>query len=57
MRATAYTFHLLDLSSRIRRLYVYNWAGAPPGARFDAGLTNADGSPRPAYRTLERELR
>ena len=55
-RATAYTFHLLDLSPRIRRLYVYNWAGAPPGARFDAGLTNADGSPRPAYRTLEREL-
>jgi Glycosyl hydrolase catalytic core len=56
-RATAYTFHLLDLSSRIRRLYVYNWAGAPPGARFDSGLTNADGTPRPAYRTLARELR
>ncbi|TMM01489.1 MAG: hypothetical protein E6G10_12940 [Actinobacteria bacterium] len=55
-RATAYTFKLLKLSPRIRRLYVYNWAGAPPGARFDAGLTNADGSPRPAYRTLEREL-
>jgi hypothetical protein len=56
-RATRFTFHLLNLSSRIRRLYVYNWAGAPPGARFDAGLTNADGSPRPAYRTLQRELK
>jgi len=56
-RATAYTFHLLDLSPRIRRLYVYNWTGAPKGARFDAGLTNPDGSPRPAYRTLERELK
>ena len=56
-RATAYTFHLLDLSPRIRRLYVYNWAGAPPGARFDAGLTNVDGSARPAYKTLERALR
>src|SRR5205814_1546285 len=26
-------------------------------ARFDAGLTNAGGSPRPAYATLRRELR
>jgi hypothetical protein len=56
-RATAYTFKLLDLSSRIRRLYLYNWTGSPPGARFDAGLTNPDGSPRPAYATLKRELR
>src|SRR4029077_14771828 len=36
-RATAYTFRLLHLSPRIRRLYVYNWSGAPDGARFDAG--------------------
>jgi hypothetical protein len=56
-RATTYTFKLLDLSSRIRRLYLYNWTGSPPGARFDAGLTNADGSPRPAYDTLKRQLR
>jgi hypothetical protein len=55
-RATAYTFKLLDLSPRIRRLYLYNWTGSPPGARFDAGLTNPDGSPRPAYRTLQRQL-
>jgi hypothetical protein len=55
-RATAYTFKLLDLSSRIRRLYLYNWTGSPPGARFDAGVTNPDGSPRPAYETLRREL-
>lgn len=55
-RATAYTFKLLDLSPRIRRLYLYNWTGSPSGARFDAGLTNPDGSPRPAYRTLQREL-
>jgi hypothetical protein len=55
-RATAYTFKLLKLSPRIRRLYVYNWTGAAPGARFDAGLTNVNGSARPAYRTLEREL-
>jgi hypothetical protein len=56
-RATAYTFKLLELSPRIRRLYLYNWTGSPAGARFDAGVTNADGSPRPAYATLKRELR
>jgi hypothetical protein len=56
-RATAYTFRLLRLSPRIRRLYIYNWTGAPRDARFDAGLTNPDGSPRPAYRTLARNLR
>ena len=55
-RATAFTFKLLNLSPRIRRLYVYNWAGAPPGARFDSGLTNPNGTPRPAYRVLQREL-
>lgn len=32
--------------SGVERLYIYNWKGAEPGARFDAGLTNADGSPR-----------
>jgi len=55
-RALKYTFKLLDLSPRIRRLYVYNWTGAPAGARFDAGLTNADGSPRPAYQVYKANL-
>jgi hypothetical protein len=41
----------------IKRLYVYNWTGAPRGARFDAGVTNADGSPRPGYNTLRSRLR
>ena len=56
-RATAFTFKLLRLSPRIRRLYLYNWTGSPPDARFDAGLTEPDGSPRPAYATLRRNLR
>jgi len=41
----------------IQRLYSYNWTGAPRGARFDAGLTRADGSLRPAYDVFRRELR
>jgi hypothetical protein len=56
-RAVRFTFRLLRLSPRLRRLYLYNWAGAPPGARFDAGLTNADGTPRRAYAVVARELR
>jgi hypothetical protein len=56
-RATAYTFRLLRLSPRIRRLYIYNWTGAPRDARFDAGLTGPDGTPRPAYQTLQDNLR
>ena len=37
------------MRSRITRLYVYQWFGAPRGARFDAGLVDPDGSPRAAY--------
>jgi hypothetical protein len=55
-RATAFTFRLLELSPRLRRLYLYNWTGAPPDARFDAGLTNVDGSARPAYHVVARKL-
>ena len=45
--------------SRIKRLYIYNWFGQPRsgGNRFDAGLINPDGSPRPAYTTVRRMLR
>jgi hypothetical protein len=42
--------------SRVKRLYIYNWTGSPPRARFDAGLVNPDGSPRPGYRVLKRML-
>jgi hypothetical protein len=43
-------FKLAKISSRITRLYIYQWTGAPAGStRFDAGLTDAAGTPRPAY--------
>ena len=42
--------------SRIKRLYIYNWNGSPRSARFDAGLVNPDGTPRPAYRVVKRTL-
>jgi hypothetical protein len=42
------------MRSRITRLYVYQWFGAPPGARFDAGLVGPDGTPRAAYYVIRR---
>jgi hypothetical protein len=42
--------------SRIPRLYVYHWRQDTYGNRFDAGLLNKDGEPRPGYLTLRRWL-
>jgi hypothetical protein len=43
--------------SRIKRLYIYNWFGQTRTNRFDAGLVNPNGTPRPAYNTVRRNLR
>jgi hypothetical protein len=43
--------------SRIKRLYIYNWFGQTRSNRFDAGLVNPDGTRRPAYNTVRRNLR
>ena len=49
-RATAYMFTLSKLSSRITRLYIFQWTGGnTKKERFDAGLTNLVAKPRPAY--------
>jgi hypothetical protein len=45
------------LRSRLTRLYVYKWFGEPPGARFDAGLVNLDGTPRLAFYVVRRYAR
>src|SRR4051794_37998199 len=42
--------------SGIQRLYVYNWTGAGCAARFDAGLTNPDGTPRAGYAVVRNAL-
>jgi len=55
--ATRFMFQLAALSSRITRLYIYQWSGARPGERFDAGLTGPHGAPRPAYFVVRRHLR
>ncbi len=60
--ATKYMFQLADRydskrsgnRSKLTRLYVYRWFGEQPGARFDAGLVNPDGSPRSALSQFEK---
>jgi hypothetical protein len=42
---------------RIERLYVYHWRQDNWGNRFDAGLLNMEGKPRPSFYTLERWLK
>src|SRR3954453_24242167 len=43
-------------TSGIQRLYVYNWTGSGCSARFDAGLTNPDGTPRRGYTVVRDAL-
>jgi hypothetical protein len=42
---------------RIKRLYIYHWQQSGGANRFDAGLIRANGTARPAYNTVRRELR
>jgi hypothetical protein len=43
--------------SRIKRLYIYNWKQPAGSNRFDAGLVRRNGTARPAYQTVRRNLR
>jgi hypothetical protein len=54
--ALSYMFSLAGISSRIRRLYVYDWSGGGADTRFDAGLTDAHHVPREGYLVVCREM-
>jgi hypothetical protein len=57
-RAVKFMFTLTKrFKSDIRRLYIYNFNGADCEERFDAGLIRRDGTPRPAYLEVKRQLR
>ena len=45
------------MRSKITRLFVYTWFGEERTARFDAGLVNPDGTPRPAFSVFARNAR
>ena len=56
-RATAYMFKLASISSRITRLYIFQWTGGHQAKeRFDAGLSDYKGRPRPAYCVVYEQL-
>ncbi len=44
------------LSPRIKRIYIYHWRAVPGERAFDSALLNVDGTPRPAYRELNRGI-
>jgi hypothetical protein len=56
-RALRYMFKLADASSsKIQRLYIFDWTGAGASARFDAGLVTAAGKARAGYSVVRQHL-
>jgi hypothetical protein len=56
-RATKRMFALAKkYRKRIKRLYIYHWQQSSGDNRFDAGLLRNDGTARPAYTTVKRQL-
>jgi hypothetical protein len=56
-RAVSFALRLARKHERVKRIYLYNWTGAEPDARFDSGLVGPDGKPRPAYERLKAALK
>ena len=57
-KATNFMFTLTKRFRRdIKRLYIYNFYGADCQQRFDAGLVRQDGTARPAYDAVKRQLK
>jgi hypothetical protein len=60
-RAASRLSYMFRVTKRYRRyisrLYIFCWTGSPRGSRFDAGLFNPDGSRRPGYRVVARNIK
>ena len=56
-RAVQFMFTLTRrFAAVLRRLYVYNFTSDDCAGRFDSGVVRRDGSARPAYDALQREI-
>jgi hypothetical protein len=56
-RAVQFMFTLTRrFAADVRRLYVYNFTSDDCAGRFDSGIVRRDGSARPAYDELRREI-
>jgi hypothetical protein len=53
-KALGCMFTIAKSSSRIKRLYIYNFSAAQPDSDFDAGLVNPDGSKRPGWDVVKK---
>ena len=51
-----YVFGVAGEHSQIKRLYLFDWTGAKPRDRFDAGLMDSHYRPRPGYVAVCRAL-
>ena len=57
-KVTRYIFdHLVRVSPRIKRVYLYHWNAGGPLASWDSGLVGEDGRPRPAFTVFESVLK
>lgn len=54
--ALRYMFSLARSDRRIQRLYIYEWSSASRNDRFDAGLVDTRGKPRPGYSVVRKYL-
>jgi hypothetical protein len=52
--ANRYDSRQRGMRSKVTQLYVFRWFGEARSARFDAGLVNANGSPRKAYNVFRK---
>ena len=55
-KALRYMFKLAASNPRLKRLYIYQWFGAPPHWSFDAGVVDINGNPRPGYQVVKDKL-
>lgn len=55
-RSVRFALKLARDNERVKRVYLYNWTGAQPDARFDSGLIGSDGTARPGYDALKAAL-
>jgi hypothetical protein len=53
LKATKYLFSAVKRNTKIKRVYIYTWYPGT-GARFDAGLTTATGTARPALAEVKK---
>jgi Glycosyl hydrolase catalytic core len=55
--AVAWMFKVAKANAgRVKRWYLYQWFGSPRGARWDSGVLNPNGSPRPALQIIQQQL-